>query len=385
MLRFLDAGESHGRGMVTIVEGLPHGLSLRAERVESELARRRLGHGRGARMRLEADRVEILSGVRAGKTLGSPLSLLVRNVEYEKWQDIMSVEGEKTIAPMTAPRPGHADLAGAMKYGTHDLRDVLERASARETVARVCVGAVCKALLGEVGITVCSHVLEVGGEKAEAGGVFPTLEEVMRADDDEMRCLDRGASRRMVRAVDAAREEGDSLGGVFEVVAFGLPAGLGSHAHWDRRLDARLAAAVMSIQAVKGVEIGDGFEAARKRGSQAFDVIEHEPARGFYRLSNHAGGIEGGMSNGEPLVLRAAMKPIPTTARPRDTVDIVSKEKVKATVERADVCAVPAAAIVAESSVAFVLAQALIEKTGGDSMYEIRERFGELETRQAGF
>lgn len=385
MLRFLDAGESHGRGIVSILEGMPYGVPLRAEMVENELARRRLGYGRGARMGLEQDRVEILGGVRAGKTLGSPVAMLVLNVEYEKWKDIMATGGEKAVPPLTAPRPGHADLAGAMKYGTHDLRDILERASARETVGRVCAGAACKSLLGEVGIMVFSHVLEVGGEKAERGGSCPTREEIMRADGDEMRCLDPEASARMIKAVDTARSEGDSLGGVFEVMAFGLPAGLGSHVHWDRRLDARLAAALMSIQAVKGAEIGDGFEAARKRGTQAFDAIAHEEGRGFYRLGNHAGGLEGGISNGEPLVLRAAMKPIPTTARPRDSVDIVSKKKVKAAVERADVCAVPAAAVIAESCVAFVLAQALLEKTGGDGVDEVRARFRELEKDQAGF
>jgi chorismate synthase len=385
MLRFLDGGESHGKGNVAIIEGLPYGVPLGAERIEAELSRRRLGYGRGARMKLEPDRVEILSGVRAGLTLGSPVSMLVRNVEHERWKEVMAAEGEKTSLPMTAPRPGHADLAGAMKYGTRDLRDVLERASARETVTRVCAGAAAKALLDEVRISVLSHVLEVGGERAGSGGAVLTMQDMLGADGNELRCLDPDASRRMVEAVDAAREEGDSLGGVFEVVAFGLPAGLGSHVHWDRRLDARLAAAIMSIQAVKGVEFGDGFEMARKKGSQAFDAIRYEEGRGFFRLSNHAGGLEGGMSNGEPLVVRAAMKPIPTTATPPDTVDLESKEKVKAAVERADICAVPAAAVIAESCVAFVLANALLEKTGGDSMDEVRERYRELLVRQAGF
>jgi chorismate synthase len=385
MLRYLDAGESHGKGMVCIVEGLPYGLPLRAADIEHDMARRRLGYGRGARMGLERDKVEMLSGVRAGLTLGSPVAMLVMNAEYAKWSGVMAAEGDKTAEPLTALRPGHADLAGALKYGTRDLRDILERASARETVGRVCAGAAAGRLLCELGITIYSHVLEVGGTGAGERSEPPTAGEMKKADDDPMRCLDGEASLRMLDVVDVARAAGDSLGGIFEVVAFGLPAGLGSYVHWDRRLDGRLAAVVMSIPAVKGVEIGDGFKVARTPGSQASDTICHEEGRGFYRRSNRAGGLEGGMSNGEPLVVRAAMKPIPTLAKPLVSVDLVSKAEVSAAVERADVCAVPAAAVIAESCVAFVLADALLEKTGGDSMDEIRERFQAVLKEQADF
>jgi len=385
MLRYLDAGESHGKGMVTVVEGLPHGVPVRAEGIEKELARRRLGYGRSGRMRLEKDKVEIISGVRAGKTMGSPLAMLVENAEHTKWKEVMKVEGEIEEGAMTRIRPGHADLAGALKYGTHDLRDILERASARETVGRVCAGAVAKNLLGCLGITVMSHVLSVG--KANAGGEHrpPGLEEISKADSDPMRCLDGALTRRMMEEVDKAREQGDSLGGIFEVIAYGLPAGLGSHVHWDRRLDSRIAAAVMGIQAVKGVEIGDGFAAAHARGSEMVDIVYHGEGRGFYRRTNHAGGLEGGMSNGETVVVRAAMKPIPTLTSPVESLDIVSKERMTAAVERADVCAVPAAAVIAESVIAFVLAGALLEKLGGDSLGEIEERYRMLLEEQARF
>ncbi len=382
-MRYLDAGESHGKGMACIVEGLPYGLPLRAADVESELARRRLGYGRSDRMALERDEVEIFSGVRGGVTLGSPLTMLVRNAEYEKWRDVMAAEGGKNVEALTALRPGHADLAGALKYGTGDLRDILERASARETVGRVCAGAAARKLLHELGINVYSHVLEVGGVGSGAGRRVPSEDALANADGDPMRCLEGVASLLMRDAVDAARGSGDSLGGIFEVLAFGLPAGLGSHVHWDRRLDGRIAAAVMGIQAVKGVEIGDGFEAARTPGSQAMDAIYYEEGRGFRHRSNHAGGLEGGMTNGEPLVVRAAMKPIPTMAKPMPSVDLSSGEAVAAAVERADVCAVPAAAVIAESCVAFVLAGAMLAKTGGDSIDEIRVRLREVRERQA--
>jgi chorismate synthase len=375
MLRYLDAGESHGKGIACVVEGIPRGIPLVAAYIESELSRRRAGYGRGARMGLEQDRVEVISGIRAGHTLGSPIAMLVINAEYEKWREIMAMDGDARTEAVTAPRPGHADLAGALKYGTRDLRDILERASARETVGRVCAGAVAKRFLEELGVGVFSHVLEVGGVGVEPGAVAPSGDELRRADFDAMRCLDEECSGRMREEVDRARDAGDSLGGIFQVVVLGLPAGLGSHVHWDRRLDARLAAAIMAIQAVKGCDIGDGFGLAKMRGSQAADEIFHAPGRGFYRLANHAGGIEGGTSNGEPLLIRAAMKPIPTLPRPLRSVDIVSKEAVEAAVERADVCAVPAAAVIAEACVAFVLADAVLEKTGGDSMEEISERY----------
>ena len=377
MLRYLDAGESHGRGMVCLLEGMPRGVPLRSAHIERELSRRRLGYGRGPRMDLEEDRVEIYSGVRGGLTLGSPIAMLVANAEHAKWEGIMAVEGEVAGPPLTAPRPGHADLAGALKYGTRDLRDILERASARETVGRVCAGAVAGRLLGELGMEILSHVTAVGGVAAEAPQeLSPEL--LREADADAMRCLDAEASLRMREEVDAAREAGDSLGGIFQVVAFGVPVGLGSHVHWDRRLDARLAAALMGIQAVKGCAVGGGFELATLRGSRAADEIFRAEGGGLRRGSNHAGGIEGGMSNGEPIVLQAAMKPIPTLRSPLRSVDLISGEAVEGAVERADVCAVPAAAGVAEACVSFVLAQALLEKTGGDSMEEIEERFRAL-------
>jgi chorismate synthase len=385
MLRYLDAGESHGKGIACVVEGIPRGIPLVAAYIESELSRRRAGYGRGARMGLEQDRVEVISGIRAGHTLGSPIAMLVINAEYEKWREIMAMDGDARTEAVTAPRPGHADLAGALKYGTRDLRDILERASARETVGRVCAGAVAKRFLEELGVGVFSHVLEVGGVGVEPGAVAPSGDELRRADFDAMRCLDEECSGRMREEVDRARDAGDSLGGIFQVVVLGLPAGLGSHVHWDRRLDARLAAAIMAIQAVKGCDIGDGFGLAKMRGSQAADEIFHAPGRGFYRLANHAGGIEGGTSNGEPLLIRAAMKPIPTLPRPLRSVDIVSKEAVEAAVERADVCAVPAAAVIAEACVAFVLADAVLEKTGGDSMEEISERYRVMAEGQIGF
>lgn len=385
MLRYLDAGESHGKGMACVVEGMPRGVPLRSAQIESELARRRLGYGRGPRMALEVDKVEIFSGVRAGLTLGSPVAMIVLNAEYEKWKEIMATEGERTGDRLTAPRPGHADLAGALKYGTRDVRDILERASARETVGRVCAGAVARCFLAELGIRVHSHVLAVGGVRAELVQEKITARHLEEVDSDAMRCLDAEASKRMQNEVDSAREAGDSLGGVFQVIALGVPAGLGSHVHWDRRLDARLAAAVMGIQAVKGCEMGSGFDIAGMRGSQAADEIFYERGRGFYRGSNHAGGIEGGISNGESIVLQAAMKPIPTLRSPLRSVDIVTRETVEGAVERADVCAVPAAAVVAEACVAFVLADAVVERTGGDSMDEVTERFRSIVKRQIEF
>jgi chorismate synthase len=336
-------------------------------------------------MRLEKDEVEIISGVRGGKTLGTPVAMLVRNAEYNKWKDIMKIDGEVAGETMTSIRPGHADLAGALKYGTRDLRDILERASARGTVGRVCAGAAAKSLLGYLDISVVSHVLGVGEAVAERVSEPPGLEKIMKADSDPMRCLDKDLSKRMMEEIDLAGEQGDSLGGVFEVIAFGLPAGLGSHVHWDRRLDARLAAAVMGIQAIKGVEIGDGFDVAAARGSQVADMVYHQQEKGFYRRTNHAGGLEGGMTNGEPVVVRAAMKPIPTLTSPVESLDLVSKERLTAAVERADLCAVAAAAVIAESAVAFVIADALLEKTGGDSLAELEKRYKALLREQASF
>jgi len=385
MLRFLDAGESHGRGITTIVEGLPYGMEINTEVIELELARRRLGYGRGARMQLESDKVEILSGVRYGITLGSPVAVYVINSEYDRWSKTMSTEKGEREKELTMLRPGHADLAGVLKYGTRDVRDVLERASARETVGRVCAGAMARRLLGELGIEIGSHVLAVGSIRAREEGYVPPISKLKDVDENPLRCMDGAAAERMRKEIDVAREKGDSLGGIFEVVVHGLPAGLGSHVHWDRRLDARVAAAVMSIQAVKGVEVGDGFKLAGMKGSESADVIAHHEGKGFSHTSNHAGGFEGGMTNGEAVVIRAAMKPIPTLMNPLDSVDLISKEKIKAAVERADVCAVPAAAVIAESMVALVLAGALLEKTGGDSMKEIRSRYEAIVAGQVDF
>lgn len=334
-------------------------------------------------MELERDRVEILAGIRAGSTIGGPVALLVRNAEYEKWKEIMRIEVGDAGASMTRLRPGHADLAGALKYGTRDVRNVLERASARTTVGRVCAGALAKRFLAELEIFVGSHVVAVGSISAKGG--VPEWEAIRGADNDPMRCLDAAASLLMRKEIDRVGEQGDSLGGTFEIVAYGLPAGLGSYVHWDRRLDARLAAAVMSIQAVKGVEVGDGFGLSRLAGSQAVDVIRHEEGRGFFHLTNHSGGVEGGMTNGEDVVMRAAMKPIPTLGDPLGSVDLVTKQEVKAAVERADICAVPAAAVIAESAVALVISDALLEKTGGDSMAEVRSRYRAILDEQALF
>ncbi len=376
MLRFLDAGESHGPGITTVVEGFPRGLRVESAFIRKELARRRGGYGRGGRMAIEGDEVEILGGVRRGLTLGSPIALLVRNRDHANWTESMSpeaAEGAPGPEPVTVPRPGHADLAGAIKYGSRDIREVLERASARETVGRVCAGALAKLLLRRAGIEVGSHVLRVGGVEASARETV-SLAELAGAEEDPMRCLDPGASAAMRAAVDEAARSGDTLGGVVEVLAFGVPPGLGSHVHWDRRLDGRLAQALMSIQSVKGLEIGGGFSLASMRGSGAADVIRHAPGRGFYRETNRAGGMEGGISNGEVIRLRVAAKPIPTLATPLATVDMDSKREALALKERADVCAVPAVGVIAESMTAWVLAEALLEKTGGDSMEEVEER-----------
>ncbi|GAA0660761.1 chorismate synthase [Kitasatospora atroaurantiaca] len=378
-LRWLTAGESHGPALVATLEGLPAGVPVSTEVVADALARRRLGHGRGARMKFERDEVTFLGGVRHGLTLGSPVAVMVGNTEWPKWDQVMSADpvdeeilaGLGRNAPLTRPRPGHADLAGMQKYGFDDARPVLERASARETAARVALGAVARSFLLEVaGIELVSHVVELGAAKAPAG-VLPKPADAERLDADPVRCLDPGASARMVEQIDRAHREGDTLGGVVEVLAYGLPPGLGSHVHWDRRLDARLAAALMGIQAIKGVEIGDGFELARVPGSLAHDEIEPGP-EGVRRRSGRAGGTEGGLSTGEPLRVRAAMKPIATVPRALATLDVRTGEVAQAHHQRSDVCAVPAAGIVAEAMVALVLADALVEKFGGDSVTETR-------------
>lgn len=377
-LRFLTAGESHGRALVGIVEGVPAGLALSADDINADLRRRQSGYGRGGRMKIESDRVQILSGVRWGRTIGSPIALLVENRDWENWQKGMSPEAadEGSIEPVTRPRPGHADLAGALKYGHRDIRDVLERSSARETATRVAIGAVARRLLREFGIRAGSFVEEIGRvsfiRKASSAQEFLDLDE--KASTSPLRCPDETTSDRMIKLVDEATERGDSLGGVFTVFVTGLPPGLGSHIQWDLRLDGRLAQAIMSIQAIKGVEVGMGFEAARSFGSEVMDeiVLGEE---GFTRRSNNAGGIEGGMTNGMPVVLRAAMKPIPTQRKPLKSVDMVTKKEVEAAYERSDVCAVPAASVIGEAMVLLMVAQAFIEKFGGDSMEETRRNY----------
>lgn len=368
MLRFLTAGESHGPGLVTIVEGLPKGLDVDVEALGLELARRRHGHGRGKRMAIEQDEIEILGGVRHGRTLGSPVAIVIRNTEWPRWREIMNTGPGATGKEVTRPRPGHADLAGMIKYETDDARDILERASARETAARTVAGHLAKVMLMCCGVGIVSHVLSIGATVAK--DTLPGPDELERIDADPVRCLDPQASREMVRAIDRAREAKDTLGGVFEVVAHDVPVGIGSHVHYDRRLDALLAGAVMSIPAVKGVEIGDGFESASTPGSLAHDeIIKGEES--VERASNRAGGIEGGMSNGQPIRVRGAMKPISTLMQPLRTVDMATGEPDQAVRERSDVCAVPAAAVVGEQMVAWVLASEFNRKFGGDTVDQL--------------
>ena len=373
MLRYLTAGESHGELLMGIIEGMPAGLLIRVTDIDNDLARRQGGYGRGGRMKIEKDTVKFYSGVRWGKTLGGPIGLMVRNRDWDNWRAKMSPDPAflNTAAPVTRPRPGHADLAGALKYGMTDIRNILERSSARETAMRVAVGAVTKRLLDEFGITITSHVIAIGGVYAR--GDKMSLKEIRkRAEASELRCADHQAEKRMKLKIDEAARAGDSLGGIFEIIVSGAPVGLGSHVHWDRKLDGRLAAAIMSIQAMKGVEIGSGFGVANRPGSKVHDEIFWGPKGGFFRKTNHAGGIEGGMSNGEDITLRAAMKPIPTLMKPLRSVDMGSKKPFKASVERSDVCAVPAAAVVGEAVSAFEIAAALIEKFGGDSLDEMK-------------
>jgi chorismate synthase len=378
VLRFLTAGESHGQALVVIVEGLPAGLHVTVEDISGELARRRLGYGRGPRMRFEQDEIRLLAGVRHGRTLGSPVAIEIGNSEWPKWVDEMSPAPGATQKPLTQPRPGHADLAGMQKYGFDDARDVLERASARETAARSAAGALAKRLLAELGVEVLSHVVQIGSAASKATE-RPRPGDLERIDESAVRCFDPAAEEAMVAEIEAAAKEGDSLGGVVEVLAYGIPVGLGSHVHWDRKLDSLLAQAIMSIQAVKGVVIGDGFEVAGRRGSVAHDPISWDADTGAYRReSTQAGGIEGGMSTGEVIVVRAYMKPLATLNRPvLKTVDVVTKEETVSFKERTDVTAVPAMGVVAETMVALVLANEAVRKFGGDSMPEVvRNRDG---------
>ena len=391
-LRFSTAGESHGRALAGIIEGIPSGMTLSSEDIDGELRRRQGGYGRGGRMKIESDRATILSGVRKGRTLGSPIALLVENKDWENWRGVMDPDpGSKQApadgrgAPVTRPRPGHADLAGALKYDHKDLRNILERSSARETAMRVALGAVAKKFLAAFGVRIGSHVLSIGNQKTKTAAPEADGETLLKmfeeAEKSPVRCADPAASKRMMRRIDQAIKDGDSVGGVFEVFAAGVPVGLGSHTQWDLKLDGRLAQALMGIQAIKAVETGLGLAMAEAPGSRVMDEIFYDSSpsrpRGlrFYRKSNNAGGIEGGMSNGMPIVIRAAMKPIPTLRRPLMSVDIGTKKPFEAAYERSDVCAVPAAAVVGEAMTALVLADAFLEKFGGDSEKEIRRNY----------
>jgi chorismate synthase len=374
MLRYLTAGESHGQALVVIVEGLPAGLNVTAEQIQNELGRRRLGYGRGPRQRFEVDEIELLGGIRHGRTLGSPVAIEIKNTEWfrsDVWHEEMSPAPGKTKKPLTQPRPGHADLSGMQKYGFSDARDVLERASARETAARVAAGALAKIFLSTINVDILSHVTQMGSAKSSSL-TRPTIADLQKVDDSPVRCFNSDAEAAMIAEIEAAAKDGDSLGGIVEVLAYGLPVGVGSYVHWDRKLDGLLAQALMSIQAVKGVEIGDGFEVAGRRGSQAHDAITFDSVTGDYRRETTlAGGTEGGMTTGELLVVRAAMKPLATLNKPTlKTVDTVTKEETKSFKERTDVTAVPAMGVVAETMVALVLADEAQRKFGGDSVEE---------------
>ena len=360
-LRYFTAGESHGQCLIGVLDGFPAGLKIDPDAINRDLARRQKGYGRGGRMKIEADQAEILSGMRLGETIGSPIALMVKNRDFKI----------NELPPVTKPRPGHADLAGVIKYDRQDARDILERSSARETTMRVAIGGVCKLLLAEVSMDIVGHIVSLGAVQAKTDGL--TFQEIrQRSEASEVRCVDPEAEKKMIAAVDAAKAQGDTLGGVFEIIATGCPVGLGSHVQWDRKLDANIARALMSIQAIKGVETGMGFEAARRFGSQVHDEILPGQEGVLSRASNNAGGFEGGMTNGQPVVVRAAMKPLSTLMKPMRSVDIQTKEEVKATVERSDVCATPAAAVIGEAVVAFELARAVLDKFGGDSVRELK-------------
>ena len=383
-MRWLTAGESHGQALSAILEGIPASVIITSADIDKHLARRRLGFGRGARQSFEADKITILGGVRLGLTQGGPIAIQVGNSEWPKWEKVMSadpidpseIENLARNAPLTRPRPGHADLVGMQKYNLDDARPILERASARETAARVALGAVARAFLEQsVGITILSHVLSIGSARVPDTAPLPNEKDMDRIDLDEVRCADRSSSEAMIKEIESAHRDGDTLGGVIEVLAFNMPPGLGSHVHWDRRLDSKLAAAVMGIQAIKGVEIGDGFTTATRRGSVAHDEIEKNAQGAIVRRTDRAGGTEGGMSNGEILRVRAAMKPISTVPKALDTIDVATGEAAKAINQRSDVCAVPAAGVVAEAMVALVLAEVVLEKFGGDSVTETKRNF----------
>ncbi len=380
-LFFVTSGESHGKALTGIIEGMPAGLGLSSDDIDKDLKRRQAGHGRGGRMKIESDHAEIISGVRWGVTIGSPISLQIENRDWKNWTEGMSVDAEHegSIEPVTRARPGHADLCGAIKYDQGDIRNILERSSARETAMRVALGAVAKKLLKEFGIRIGSYVTHIGARKVRSKRQKMTEKQLFdmfeKAENSSVRCPDEKGTAEMVEIIDEAKREGNSLGGIFEVFAAGLPVGMGSHVQWYRKLDGRLAQAIMSIQAIKGVEIGLGFEMGVKLGSEVMDEIFYGRKKGFYRKTNNAGGIEGGMTNGMPLIIRAVMKPIPTQKKPLKSVDIATKEPREAAYERSDVCAVSAAGVIAEAMVALVLADAFLEKFGGDSIGEIKRNY----------
>ncbi|MCJ7646206.1 chorismate synthase [bacterium] len=377
MLRYVTSGESHGKCLHSVLEGIPSGLKLSEEDINKELARRQRGFGRGERIqKIEKDRVEITSGLRWGETIGSPITMTIINKDWENWKKLMSIyaSDKEMETRMVRPRPGHADLAGALKYGREDLRDILERASARETAARVAVGAVCKRLLAEFAIKVVCMTEEIGGIQAGISNLSP--EEIEKASESSaVRCPDKSAEKKMIKAIEEAEKSGDTLGGVFTVLVINPPVGLGSHTQWDLRLDGRLAQAVISIPAVKGVEIGEGFSMARKPGSKVHDEIFYEAGRGYYRKTNNSGGIEGGISNGENIIVRAAMKPLSSLKKPLKSVDMITKKEVPADVIRADICAVSSACVIGEAVVAFEIARTMREKFGGDSLKEMKSNF----------
>ncbi|QKG84330.1 chorismate synthase [Kroppenstedtia pulmonis] len=375
-MRYLTAGESHGPQLTLIVEGLPSQLPFSKEKVDAQLARRQKGYGRGRRMQIESDQIQVLSGIRFGKTTGAPVALAIENKDWAKWQDVMSPDPDASKAEkrrVSRPRPGHADLNGAVKYGHRDMRDVLERSSARETAARVAVGAIARQVLELCGIKVAGHVVQIGSVNTERLDLtcWSAEEIAEKSESSPVRCLDPDAEQEMIRLIDEAKQEGDSLGGVVEVIVEGVPVGLGSHVHWDRKLDARLVQAIVSINAFKGAEIGIGFEAGKRKGSQVHDEILWSEEKGYHRATNRLGGFEGGMTNGEAIVVRGVMKPIPTLYKPLNSVDIDTREPFQASIERSDSCAVPAASVVAENVVAWEIARALLEKFSSDTADEL--------------
>lgn len=380
MLRYLIGGESHGPALTGIIEGFPANVDIGIDEINRDLARRQHGHGRGGRMKIETDKIRFLSGLRGGKTLGSPITFLIENKDYENWSDYMDpCQVDRETKKVTAPRPGHADLAGSIKYNFDDIRNVLERSSARETATRVAIGGIIRQFLKNLGITAACHVIHIGGISSNAR--VPSADDLKKAELSPVRVADSAAEKQIIELIDRTREDGDSLGGVFEIVITGVPVGLGSYVQWDRKLDARLAYALQSIQGIKGVAFGRGFDCACQKGSEVQDEIYYSQEKGYYRRTNNAGGIEGGMSNGQTIVVRCAMKPIPTLYKPLQTVDIRTKQPCTATVERSDTCAVPAAAVVGEAVALTVIGEELLRKLGGDSMEEVRLRWKQWQSR----